>query len=251
MSTKPVITARHVRKAFGSNRVLRDFNLEIQPQESFVLLGRSGSGKSVFLKTLLGLLPIDGGHLSMEGQEVNRETVAQSQMRMKSIGMVFQGSALFDSLQVWENISFALRHPPHTQSRDEAYQLACDKLEQVGLERRTAELMPSSLSGGMKRRVALARAIALSPRFLFLDEPTAGLDPIFSRLIADLIRTCHKHLGATTLTITHDLHLAKTIADRLGVIDEGALAWEGTVASLPTTRNPLVRDFFGLDAQTA
>lgn len=239
------LSLHHVHKSFGHLNVLDALDLTIPPGESFVLLGRSGSGKSVLLKCLLGLIPIDRGTLFMDGVSVVGETARQQKTRMGKIGMVFQGSALFDSLPVWENVAFGLLMNS-TTPRKEARALAFEKLDIVGLEAaEVADLLPSSLSGGMQRRVALARAIALSPAFLFLDEPTAGLDPLFSRLIADVINTCRKTLGATTLTITHDLQLARRIADRVGMLSDGAIVWSGPVETLPYSPNPLVQAFIG------
>jgi phospholipid/cholesterol/gamma-HCH transport system ATP-binding protein len=235
---------QRVHKSFGSQKVLRGVDLVINPQDSFVLLGRSGSGKSVLLKCLLGLMPFDHGIMEMEGQPLLEESSAQQYERMARIGMVFQGSALFDSLSVWENVVFRIlmtRVLPLAEAR----KLALATLERVGLQACTGDLLPSELSGGMQRRVALARAIALKPPFLFLDEPTAGLDPVFSRLIGALIQDCRRSLKAVTLTLTHDLDLARTIADRIGLLHEGEIVWQGTPEELSTTAHPLVREFVG------
>lgn len=229
-------------KSFAEKKVLRGVDLDISSGESFVLLGRSGSGKSVLLKYLLGLLPIDRGVLEMEGHSIPSESRRERYKRMNKIGMVFQGSALFDSLPVWENVAFRLLMEPQG-TRSKAQKVACEGLAQVGLEAEVAEILASDLSGGMQRRVALARAIAFSPSFLFLDEPTAGLDPLFSRLIGNLIQDCRRALGVTTLTITHDLSLARRIADRIGMIHEGEIIWQGSPQKLKQASNPIVQEF--------
>ncbi len=229
-------------KSFGHKTVLHQLNLKLCPQESFVLLGASGSGKSVLLKCLLGILPIDQGTIWFNGQSIAEETNALQQERMRKVGMVFQGSALFDSLSVWENVSFSLIMNQGIK-KHQARHLALEKLKAVGLEPEVADCLPSELSGGMKRRVALARAVALSPQFLFLDEPTAGLDPVFSRLIASHIQNCRKTLKATTFTITHDLSLARHIADRIGFLYNGCLLWQGSVEELSHTGIPEVENF--------
>ena len=229
-------------KSFAEKKVLRGVDLDISSGESFVLLGRSGSGKSVLLKYLLGLLPIDWGVLEMEGHSIPSESRRERYKRMNKIGMVFQGSALFDSLPVWENVAFRLLMEPQG-TRSKAQKVACEGLAQVGLEAEVAEILASDLSGGMQRRVALARAIAFSPSFLFLDEPTAGLDPLFSRLIGNLIQDCRRALGVTTLTITHDLSLARRIADRIGMIHEGEIIWQGSPQKLKQASNPIVQEF--------
>ncbi len=238
------IHIKGVHKSFGPKKVLNGVDLDIASGESFVLLGRSGSGKSVLLKCLLGLLPIDRGILEMENQSIPAEGRRARYKRMEKIGMVFQGSALFDSLSVWENVVFRLLMQG-VQDKTNDKKSAIEKLDQVGLEAAVADLLPSDLSGGMQRRVALARAIAMSPSFLFLDELTAGLDPLFSRLIGDLIQECRRSLGATTLTITHDLSLAHKIADRIGMIHEGKIIWQGTAQDLSNASHPIVQEFVG------
>ncbi|MGL5783988.1 MAG: ABC transporter ATP-binding protein [Alphaproteobacteria bacterium] len=231
-----------VYKSFGTHEVLSGVQLSIQKRRSMVLLGRSGSGKSVLLKCLVGLLSADRGILRMEGKQINGESVTEQEARLQNLGMVFQSSALFDSLPVWENIVFRLlqskKEPKHT-----AKALAEDMLEAVGLGKDVADLYPAELSGGMQRRVALARAIVLRPSYLFCDEPTAGLDPIFSALISRLIRNKIEKLGATALTITHDLKCAQAIADEIAMLHEGKIVWIGSVAELDTTDNSVVRQF--------
>jgi len=246
LTSTPDIELSNVFKSFGDKKVLSGVSLKIGAGESFVLMGRSGCGKSVLLKCLLGLIDVDKGSLKMDGVSIVNESVAQQYERMSKIGMVFQGSALFDSLTVWENVAFRLLITHHL-SRQAAYDRALETLERVQLDARVAQLLPSDLSGGMKRRVALARAIILKPKFLFLDEPTAGLDPVFSKLIAHLIRDCHQALGSVTFTITHDLHLARTIADRIGMLEEGKIVWTGSASDLSITSNPDVAAFVADD----
>lgn len=237
------LSFQKVNKSFATNHVLRQFTLDVPRGESFVLLGRSGSGKSVLLKCLLGLLNIGQGKILMNGLSLQKESEAQYKKRMRQIGMVFQGSALFDSFSVWENVAFSLLHPPLKCKKKEAYAKALTVLKQVGLSKEAAHLFPANISGGMQRRVALARALILNPHFLFLDEPTAGLDPVFSRLIASLIQKAHQKLNATTFTITHDLALAEKISDRVGVLHEGRLIWHGPFAQMRKSKIATVTEF--------
>ena len=228
MKDKPIkISLSHVAKAFGNKQVLKDVNLEIRDGESVVIIGGSGTGKSVTLKCLLGLVKPDSG---------------QIKMATKNIGMLFQGAALFDSLSVWENVAFVMLQQKHPD-RQAAKKLAIQKLAQVGLPSEVADAYPADLSGGMKKRVGLARAIATNPEIIFFDEPTTGLDPIMSDVINDLIVDCVKKLGATALTITHDMNSAKKIADRIAMLYDGKIIWVGTVAELEKTKNPYVRQF--------
>jgi len=228
MKDKPIkISLSHVAKSFGKKQVLKDVNLEIHEGESVVIIGGSGTGKSVTLKCLLGLVKPDSG---------------QIKMATKNIGMLFQGAALFDSLSVWENVAFVMLQQKNAD-RQAAKKLAIQKLAQVGLPPEVADAYPADLSGGMKKRVGLARAIATNPEIIFFDEPTTGLDPIMSDVINDLIVDCVKKLGATALTITHDMSSAKKIADRIAMLYDGKIIWVGTVAELEKTKNPYVRQF--------
>lgn len=228
MKEKPVkISLSHVAKAFGKKQVLRDVNLQIHEGESVVIIGGSGTGKSVTLKCLLGLVTPDSGAVKMT---------------TNNIGMLFQGAALFDSLTVWENVAFVMLQKKRA-NRAEAKKLAIQKLAQVGLPAEVADAYPADLSGGMKKRVGLARAIATNPEIIFFDEPTTGLDPIMSDVINDLIVDCVKKLGATALTITHDMNSARKIADRIAMLYNGEIVWVGTVAELDKTTNPYVRQF--------
>ncbi len=221
------ISLSHVAKAFGKKQVLKDVSLDVHEGESVVIIGGSGTGKSVTLKCLLGLITPDRGSISMTTD---------------NIGMLFQGAALFDSLSVWENVSFVMLQKKHAD-RDAAKKLAIQKLAQVGLPAEVADAYPADLSGGMKKRVGLARAIATNPEIIFFDEPTTGLDPIMSDVINDLIVDCVKKLGATALTITHDMNSARKIADRIAMLYNGEIIWVGTVAELDKTTNPYVRQF--------
>ena len=221
------ISLSHVAKSFGNKQVLKDVNLDIYEGESLVIIGGSGTGKSVTLKCLLGLVTPDKGHIKMTSQ---------------NIGMLFQGAALFDSLTVWENVSFVMLQQKHPD-KQKAKKIAIQKLAQVGLKPEAADVYPADLSGGMKKRVGLARAIATNPEIIFFDEPTTGLDPIMSDVINDLIVDCTKKLGATALTITHDMNSARKIADRIAMLYNGEIIWVGTVAELDKTSNPYVRQF--------
>ncbi|MBA3813858.1 MAG: ATP-binding cassette domain-containing protein [Alphaproteobacteria bacterium] len=238
----PKFSLKDIHKSFGHKRVLQGVNLEIMPGESVVIIGGSGSGKSVLLKCLLGLVSPDSGSILMDGQEIVRESLVQNEARLQDIGVVFQGSALFDSLKVWENVAFRLIHAHH-MDRKQAKQIALEKLAEVGLNETVSELPPSEISGGMQRRVALARAIATHPHVLFFDEPTAGLDPIFSSVINDLIRIHVKNLGATALTITHDMNSARHVADRIAMLYEGKIIWSGRASDIDTCDNPYVQQF--------
>ena len=221
------IQLKNVAKSFGNKQVLKNVNLDVYEGESLVIIGGSGTGKSVTLKCLLGLVQPDKGTIHMD---------------TSNLGMLFQGAALFDSLSVWENVSFVMLQKSHAD-RAAAKKLAIQKLAQVGLPAEVADAYPADLSGGMKKRVGLARAIATNPDIIFFDEPTTGLDPIMSDVINDLIVDCVKKLGATALTITHDMNSARKIADRIAMLYNGEIIWIGTVAELDKTTNPYVRQF--------
>ena len=227
------IEMKKVSKAFGKKVVLKDLDLTINRGESVVIIGGSGTGKSVTLKCILGLLHPDKGEIKFNGT---------------NIGMLFQGAALFDRLTVWENVSFAVLQQPG-MTRERAKKIAIEKLAEVGLKTEVADVYPADLSGGMKKRVGLARAIAIQPDTLFFDEPTTGLDPIMSDVINDLIVRCVKKLGATALTITHDMTSARKIADKIAMLYEGKIIWMGTVKELDKTDNPYVRQFVAGSSQ--
>lgn len=241
-SRYPKIRLVNVYKAFGKKKVLSGIDLDICSGESLVIIGGSGTGKSVTLKCILGLLKPDSGYIEVNGQKLQHLTAAERDTVNAKIGMLFQSAALFDSLSVWENVAFSLMQNK-TVSLKEARQIALEKLAQVGLSKEVAEVYPADLSGGMKKRVGLARAIATNPEIIFFDEPTTGLDPIMSDVIDDLIVSTVKNLGATALTITHDMNSARKIADRIAMLYEGKIIWIGTVKELDKTKNPYVRQF--------
>jgi phospholipid/cholesterol/gamma-HCH transport system ATP-binding protein len=242
MSAVPKIELIDVHKAFGPKRVLNGVNLRVMPGESVVVIGGSGTGKSVMLKCILGLITPDRGRILVDGEETSGLSLRERERVMRKFGMLFQGAALFDSLPVWENVAFGLIQGDGT-SRREAKEAAIEKLAQVGLGQEVADLFPAELSGGMQKRVALARAIATAPEIIFFDEPTTGLDPIMSDVINDLIVKCVKNLGATALSITHDMASARKIADRVAMIHEGRIIWTGAAASIDDSGNALVDQF--------
>lgn len=239
----PMIAMRDVYKAFGQNEVLKGFNLEVQKGESMVIIGGSGTGKSVSLKCVLGLLEPDSGVIEINGEDVTHLQGRKRNRLMRKFGMLFQGAALFDSLPVWHNVSFALLQGRDRITKSQAKELAAEKLRSVGLKPEVADLMPSELSGGMQKRVGLARAIAADPEIIFFDEPTTGLDPIMADVINDLIVKCSEELGATTLSITHDMASVRKIADKVGMLYKGELIWVGDVKSLDDSGNEYVEQF--------
>jgi phospholipid/cholesterol/gamma-HCH transport system ATP-binding protein len=238
--TKIVID--NVSKAFGPNQVLDGVTLTVEPGESVAIIGQSGSGKSVTLKCILGLVQPDSGSIKIDGEEViglrGREL---DRMRAK-FGMLFQGSALFDSLPVWRNVTFALTQGRIVSAR-KMRKIAEENLERVGLDKTILELKPSELSGGMQKRVALARAIAPRPEIIFFDEPTTGLDPIRADVINDLIVTLTEDIGITALTITHDMASARKIAHRVAMLYQGKIIWRGPRDRLYDSGNPYVDQF--------
>lgn len=236
------IIVKNLYKSFGSKKVLQDLNLEVKKGESIVIIGGSGTGKSVLIKSIIGLLTPDKGSILIDDQEmVNISNKKYTEMLQK-FGYLFQGGALFDSLPIWKNISF-MPIQNNIMSLKEARNLAITKLYDVGLDESVADLFPAELSGGMQKRAALARAIALNPEIIFFDEPTTGLDPIMSAIINDLIKKNSKHLGATTITITHDLISAAHIADKIAMLYNGNLIWQGPVKHLHSSGNPYVEQF--------
>lgn len=231
-----------LHKNFSGKNVLNGVNLEIKPQESFVVIGGSGCGKSVLIKSILGLIPPSKGSILIDGQETTKLSGSQRSKLMYKFGMLFQGGALFDSLKVWENVVFAPMQL-RSMSKMEAKKLAISKLNDVGLGSEVGSLYPSELSGGMQKRVALARAIAANPEIIFFDEPTTGLDPIMSDVINDLIVKCSKKVGATTISITHDLASARKIGDKIGMLYQGKFIWIGNIEDLDNSGNPYVQQF--------
>ena len=241
-SDHPKIRIRGLKKAFDDNHVLQGVDLDIQDGESVVVIGGSGTGKSVLLKCILGLLDADSGSLQVDGEEVIGMRGRDLDRVRKKIGMLFQNAALFDSLPVWENVTFGMLQTGALERAD-APEVARQKLALVGLRPEVADLFPAELSGGMKKRVGLARAIATDPEIVFFDEPTTGLDPIMGDVINDLIVDGVHRLGATALSITHDMASARKIAHRIAMLHEGCIVWEGPVQQIDTTDNPYVQQF--------
>ncbi|MBR6412195.1 MAG: ABC transporter ATP-binding protein [Alphaproteobacteria bacterium] len=241
-TVSPKIRMTDVCKAFGNKKVLNHLNLDVYPGESLVVIGGSGTGKSVTIKCILGLLEPESGRVEIDGKNVLELSGKEREKVLSQFGMLFQNAALFDSLSVWENVAFSLIQNQH-MNKAEARKIAIKKLAQVGLKSDVADVYPADLSGGMRKRVGLARAIATNPAVIFFDEPTTGLDPIMSDVINDLIKDTVKNLGATALTITHDMNSARKIADRIAMLYEGKIIWVGTVDELDKTTNPYVRQF--------
>ena len=242
MADQPKIQVRGLRKAFGRNLVLDGIDLDIGVGESVVVIGGSGSGKSVLVKCILGLIEPDAGSIKIDGQEVSSLGGSERESLMQKFGMLFQGAALFDSLPVWENVAFGLILG-RGMDRTKAKHIAIEKLAAVGLGPEVGELRPAELSGGMQKRVALARAIAAEPEIIIFDEPTTGLDPIMSDVINDLIVTCVDSLGATAVSITHDMASTRKIADRVAMIYKGKIIWNGPIATMENSGNPYVDQF--------
>jgi len=235
-----MIALENVTKSFGQNHVLRGITLAVPKGQAMVVIGGSGTGKSVLLKCVLGLVRPDSGVISLEGQDV---TKADRETFLARFGMLFQGGALFDSLKVWENVAFRLQRGALKRPKAEAREIAIEKLRRVGLAPETADLFPAELSGGMQKRVGLARAIAAAPEIIFFDEPTTGLDPIMAGVINDLIREIVTEMGATAITITHDMTSVRAIADRVAMLHGGKIRWTGPVAEMDTTSDPYVQQF--------
>ena len=240
-ANRPKIALHGLHKAFGGSDVLKGLDLEIGAGESVVVIGCSGVGKSVMLKCLLGLLRPDAGSVTIDGEELSGNRTAR-EGAMRRIGMLFQNAALFDSLPVWENVAFGLIQAQGL-ARREARGIAVETLAQVGLGADAADLYPAALSGGMRKRVGLARAIATRPEIILFDEPTTGLDPIMADVINDLIVACTRELGATTLTITHDMASARRIADRIAMIHDGMIVWQGPAGEIDSSGNAHVEQF--------
>lgn len=238
----PKISLKGVTKHFGAKKVLRGIDLDVQRGQSLVIIGGSGTGKSVMLKCILGLLHPDGGTIHIDGQDVTHLKGREQEEVMARMGMLFQGGALFDSLKVWENVAFGLIQGKGMK-REKARDIAMAKLAQVGLTADVGELSPAELSGGMQKRVGLARAIATDPEIIFFDEPTTGLDPIMADVINDLIVKCVRELGATTMSITHDMASARKIADRVAMIYEGRIIWHGMAGDVDHSGNDYVDQF--------
>ena len=235
-----MIALQSVTKSFGRNAVLRGVTLDIPTGQSMVIIGGSGTGKSVLLKCILGLVRPDGGTITLDGQDV---TKVERDAFLGRFGMLFQGGALFDSMRVWENVAFRLLRGTQKRPKAEAREIAIEKLRRVGLTPDVAELYPAELSGGMQKRVGLARAIAAEPEIIFFDEPTTGLDPIMAGVINELIREIVTEMGATAMTITHDMSSVRAIADKVAMLHAGVIQWSGSVAEMDATPDPYVQQF--------
>lgn len=237
----PMIELIDIHKSFGPHQVLRGVNLSVEKGESMTVIGGSGSGKSVLMKHIIGLLFPDRGRVTIDGQELNKLDDEGLNEFRKKFGMLFQGAALFDSLSVWENVGFSLKQ--HTKLSDkEIRKIATEKLALVGLKD-IEDKMPADLSGGMKKRVGLARAIAMDASIILYDEPTTGLDPISADAINDLIIDLRKKLGVTSVAITHDMQSAYKISDRIAMLYKGEIQEIGTPEQIKKTTNPIVRQF--------
>ncbi len=239
---QPKIRIRGLSKAFGSKQVLDGIDLDVMPGTSTVVIGGSGSGKSVLLKCILGLIEPDQGSIEVDGQNVLGLPRPARERVNARIGMLFQAGALFDSLLVWENVAFGLLAQGRLPRAD-ARARAGEVLKQVGLDPSVGDLSPAELSGGMQKRVGLARAIAAQPDILFFDEPTTGLDPIMGAVIDGLIVDCVRRLGSTAIAITHDMASATRIGDRAAMLFRGKLVWQGAAAELLDSGNAMVDQF--------
>ena len=235
-----MITMKNVHKAFGDNCVLRGMNLQIDKGTSMVIIGGSGTGKSVALKCILGLITPDEGTILVDGKDAS---TGDRDAFLARFGMLFQGGALFDSLPVWQNVGFRLLRGSLKRPMDEARAIAIEKLRRVGLKPDVADRFPAELSGGMQKRVGLARAIAAEPEIIFFDEPTTGLDPIMSGVINDLIREIVVEMGATAMTITHDMSSVRAIADHVAMLHDGVVQWTGPVADMDAAQDPYLDQF--------
>jgi len=236
------ISIRGLSKSFAGQPVLRGLDLDIAEGQSLVIIGGSGSGKSVLLKCILGIIRPDAGSIEIDGVDILKLSEFERTKRTRQIGMLFQSAALFDSLNVWQNVSFRLIYGEGKRRRI-ARKRALDCLAQVGLAPEVGELSPSELSGGMQKRVGLARAIAADPSVLFFDEPTTGLDPITADVINTLISERVRALGATAISITHDMASAKKIADEVAMIYDGKIIWRGAADEITNSGNPMVDQF--------
>ena len=239
---EPKISIRGLKKQFGRNEVLRGVDIDVPSGKSLVIIGGSGTGKSVLLKCILGLLRSDAGEIVIDGRNIARQSDGDRRFMTRQTGMLFQGAALFDSLSVWENVAFRLLNATRT-SRANAKERAIDCLARVGLTPEIGELSPSELSGGMQKRVSLARAIASDPQILFFDEPTTGLDPIMADVINNLIVERVRAIGATAISITHDMASARKIADEIAMLYQGQIIWRGAPDEIENSGNPMVDQF--------
>ena len=239
---QPKIAIRGLHKSFGPKKVLTGLDLDVHAGDSLVVIGGSGTGKSVLLKCILGLLLPDSGSIKIDGEEVVGDPALNRRDIMRKFGMLFQGGALFDSLKVWENVAFGPIQADG-MAREKAHRVAIEKLAVVGLGPEVGELSPAELSGGMQKRVSLARAIAREPEIIFFDEPTTGLDPIMADVINELIVQSVRRLGATALSITHDMTSARKISNRVAMLFGGKIIWDGATGDIDHSNNAHVDQF--------
>lgn len=238
----PKIKVENLEKSFGSHQVLQGINLEVGKGKSLVILGGSGSGKSVLIKNIIGLINPTSGRIFIDGQDTTNLRGKKRREILAKCGFLFQSGALFDSLSVEENITF-FAEKVQKLTKGQKRELAANKLDSVGLESRILDLYPAELSGGMQKRVSLARAIATNPEIIFFDEPTTGLDPIMANVINELIIKARDELGATTITITHDMHSAMMIATEVAMLYKGKILWTGAVKEVQKSDNPYLQQF--------
>ena len=236
------IIIQNLTKNFGTKQVLQNISFEVEKGQSLVILGGSGSGKSVCIKIIASLMQPTSGSIKIDGQETANIAGKARDQLMSKFGFLFQGGALFDSLPIWENIAFRLLHF-NKIGKKQAKEIAIEKLKSVGLSAKVADLYPCELSGGMQKRAALARAVASKPEIIFFDEPTTGLDPIMADVINDLIIANSKELGATTITITHDMHSARRIANKIAMIYDGQIIWFGDIKDIDNSGNQYLDQF--------
>ncbi|EIE50916.1 ABC transporter [Salipiger aestuarii] len=229
-----------VHKSFAARQVLRGVDLDVAQGSSMVIIGGSGTGKSVLLKCILGLVEPDAGRITVDGRDVHD---GDHDAFLARFGMLFQGAALFDSLPVWQNVAFRLLRGRLKRPKADARAIAIDKLRRVGLSADVADAFPAELSGGMQKRVGLARAIAADPAIIFFDEPTTGLDPIMAGVINDLIREIVTEMGATAITITHDMTSVRAIADSVAMLHEGTIKWTGPIDRMDAAPDPCLQQF--------
>lgn len=235
-----MIRLENLHKTFGQNAVLRGVDLQVPAGTSMVVIGGSGTGKSVLIKSILGLVTPDSGRIFVDGEDI---ASADREAFLARFGMLFQAAALFDSLPVWQNVAFRLLRGTLKRPQSQAREIAIEKLRRVGLSPDVADRLPAELSGGMQKRVGLARAIAADPEIIFFDEPTTGLDPIMSGVINDLIREIVTDMGATAITITHDMTSVRAIADNVAMLHGGKIRWTGPASQLEQAGDPYVEQF--------
>ena len=235
-----MIELTNIHKRFGANKVLQGTSLVVPKATSLVIIGGSGTGKSITLKCILGLVKPDSGTIKIDGRDISR---GDRDAFLARFGMLFQGAALFDSIPVWQNVAFRLLRGTLKRPFEEAREIAVEKLRRVGLTPDVADKFPAELSGGMQKRVGLARAIAAEPEIIFFDEPTTGLDPIMAGVINELIREIVVEMGATTMTITHDMTSVRAIADTVAMLHDGVIKWTGPVAEMDNSGDPYLDQF--------